>query len=241
MAKKEFPDKQGQLPKTKEKPVQNEMAGLGGLSGDFSSKISGISSKLFGLIKFALAVIILPLVYTSVLAFINEFAQIDRGLQQIFYNGIISFLVIYLFIWEPAVIYNQGHKLLEIMFSFFKPMVNVAPFLLPIYTILFFILYGLLSLGIKSDWLINYTLFLIGFSSILHLAFAAKTIRSKKGDFLKANYIFGFSFIFILNLGLLSLGFSLVFKEFSFVNFCNISFTAFKDIFQSVFKQLFVF
>ena len=236
MAKKEFPEKQAL--KGKEKPIQND---VGGLSGDFSSKISGLSSKIFGIIKFILAIIILPLVYSSVLAFINEFIQIDKGLQQIFYNGIISFLVIYLFIWEPVVIYNKGHKLLEIMFSPFKPMVNVAPFLLPIYTILFFIVYGLLALGVKSDWLIEYTLFLIGFSSILHLTFSAKAIRSKKGDFLKANYIFGFSFIFILNLALLALGFSFIFKEFSFINFCNVSFTIFRDIFLVVFKQLFLF
>jgi hypothetical protein len=238
MAKKEFPEKQA--PKGKEKPIQNDIGG-GGVSGDFSSKISGLSSKIFGIIKFILAIILLPLVYSSVVSFINEFTQIDKGLQQIFYNGIISFLVIYLFIWEPAVIYNKGHKLLEICFSFFKPMVNVAPFLLPIYTILFFIIYGLLALGVKSSWLIEYTLFLIGFSSILHLTFSAKTIRSKKGDFLKANYIFGFSFIFILNLALLALGFSFIFKEFSFVNFCNISFTIFKNIFLAVFKQLFLF
>jgi hypothetical protein len=237
MAKKEFPDKQ-QAPKSKEKPVQNNAGGLG---GDFSNKISGLSSKVIGIIKFILAVIMLPLVYSSVVSFINEFVRIDRGLQQCFYNGIISFLAIYLFIWEPAVIYNKGHKLLEVMFSFFKPMVNVAPFLLPIYTILFFILYGLLALGIKSGWLLEYTLFLIGFSSVLHLTFSAKTIRTKKGDFLKANYIFGFSFIFILNIALLALGFSFIFEEFSFVNFCNISFDIFQRIFLGVFDQLFVF
>ena len=236
MAKREFPKEQAL--KGKEKPAQND---LGGVSGDFSSKISGLSSKLFGVIKFILAIIILPLVYSSVVSFINEFTQLDKGLAQIFYNGIISFLAIYLFIWEPALIYNKGHKLVEIMFSFFKPMVNVAPFLLPIYTILVFIIYGLLALGVKSGWLIEYTLFLIGFSSILHLTFSAKSIRSKKGDFLKANYIFGFSFIFILNLTLLALGFSLIFKEFSFVNFCNISFTIFRNIFIAVFKQLFLF
>ena len=236
MAKKELPDKLA--PKIKDKPMENDG---GGLLGDFSSKISGLSSKLFGIIKVILALILLPLVYSSVVAFINEFARINLGLQQIFYDGIITFLVIYLFIWEPAVIYNKGHKLLEICFSFFKPMVNVAPFLLPIYTILVFIIYGLLALGVKSGWLIEYTLFLIGFSSILHLTFAAKTIRTKKGDFLKANYIFGFSFIFILNLALLALGFSFIFKDFSFVNFCNISFNIFREIFLTVFKQLFVF
>ncbi len=247
MAKKEFPEK---FPlKGKEAPAQDNFGG--GLSGDFSSKISGLSSKLFGVIKVILAVLILPFVYSSIVSFLNEFGQVDKRLQQIFWNGAITFLAIYLFIWEPALIYKKGHKLLEIIFSFFKPMVNVAPFLLPIYTILFFIIYGLLSLGIsagggsafggKSGWLIEYTLFLAGFSTILHLVFSAKTIRAKKWDFLKANYIFGFSFIFILNLALLAFGFSLIFKESSFVNFCNVSFTIGRNIFYVVFKQFFLF
>ena len=236
MAKKEFLEKQA--PKGKENPAHNDFAGL---SGDFSSKISGLSSKIFGVIKLILAIIILPFVYSSVVSFLNEFTSVDKYLQQIFWNGTITFLAVYLFIWEPAVIYNKGHKLLEIMFSFFKPMVNVAPFLLPVYTILFFIIYGLLSLGVKSSWLIEYMLFWTGFSTILHLAFSAKTIRSKKGDFLKSNYIFGFSFIFILNLTLLAFGFSLIFNGFSFVNFCNVTFTIARDIFYAVFKQLFLF
>lgn len=236
MAKKESLNKQPL--KGKEGPAQDNFSGL---SGDFSNKISGLSSKLFGVIKVLLAVLILPFVYSSIVAFLNEFSQIDKGLQQMFCDGMIVFLAIYLFIWEPAAIYNKGHKLLEIMFSFVKPMVNVAPFLLPIYTILIFIIYGLLSLGIKSSSLIEYTLFAIGFSTILHLVFAAKTIRSKKGDFLKANYIFGFSFIFILNVMLLAFGFSFILAKFSFVDFCSVSFDISRNIFYTVFKQLFLF
>lgn len=240
MAKNEFPE--DKPVKSKEKAAPKDLGGGGGgLSGDFSSKISGLSSKLFGVIKVLLAIAILPFLYSSAISFLSEFAQIESSSQQLFWNGMVVFLVIYLFVWEPALIYNRGHKLLEIMFSFVKPLVNVAPFLLPIYTILFFILYELLSIGIKSDWLLEYALFLIGFSTILHLTFAAKTIRSKKGDFLKANYIFGFSFIFILNVALLAFGFSLIFSKFSFVNFCNISFDIAKNIFYAVFKQLFLF
>jgi len=234
MAKKELPDKKS----LKESPLSKESSGI---SGDFSSKISGLSSKAFGIIKFILGLLLLPFVFSSSISFLNEFGLVGNSFQLIFWNGIISFLVIYLFIWEPALIYNKGHKLLEIVFSFFKPMVNVAPFLLPIYTILIFIIYGLLSLAIKSSWLIEYAVFLIGFSIILHLVFSSKTIRTKKGDFLKGNYIFGFSFIFILNVALLALGLSLIFKEFSFVNFCNISFGIASKIFYAVFKQLFLF
>ncbi len=236
MAKKEFPEKK--LIKEKDNfPLKESL----NIPGDFSSKLSGLSSKAFGIIKFILGIALLPFVFSTVSSFLNEFGLVSKDLQGVFWNGVICFLVVYLSIWEPAVIYNKGHKLLEIVFSFFKPMVSVAPFLLPIYTILFLFIYGLLSLGIGSSWLIEYTLFLIGFTTILHLVFSAKTIRAKKGDFLKGNYIFGFSFIFILNLTLLAFGFSLIFKEFSFVNFCNVSFGIAKSIFRAVFKQLFIF
>lgn len=246
MAKKEFPEKKP----TKEKDVF-PLKGPANASGDFSSRISGLSSKAFGIIKFILGMALLPFVFSTAVSFLNEFGSLNKGLQGVFYNGVICFLAVYLFIWEPAAVYNKGHKLLEIVFSFFKPLVNVAPFLLPVYTIMVFIIYGLLSpvisagggsaFGGRSNWLLDYTLFLAGFSAVLHLVFSAKTIRVKKGDFLKANYIFGFSFIFILNLTLLAFGFSLIFKEFSFVNFCNISFTISRSIFYAVFKQLFWF
>jgi len=117
----------------------------------------------------------------------------------------------------------------------------VAPFLLPIYMIFIFIIYGILSFWVRGSWLIQYALFLIGFTGILHLVFASKTIRSKKGDFLKANYIFSSCFIFILNLSLMALGLSFIFERFSFVNFCNVSFTTFQNILQAAFKQLFMF
>jgi len=235
MGKKKFPEKEA--PKGKEAPDLKE---AGGFAKKLTGRFSGFYSKAFGVIKFILGICLLPFVFSTSVAFLNEFSSADKYLQSIFWNGTIAFLAIYLFAWEPLAIYNKGHKLLEIVFSFFKPMVNVAPYLLPIYTILIFVLYGLLSLGIKADWLLHYALFLAGFTIVMHLVFSSKSIRGKKGDFLKGNYIFGFSFIYILNLALLSFCFSLIFKDFSFVNFCNSSFSIAKDIFRALFKQLFV-
>ena len=126
------------------------------------------------------------------------------------------------------------------VFNFFKPIVKVAPYLLPIYTIVLLIIYGLLSLVTASAWLLKYSMFLFGFSIALHLVFSAKSIRTKKSDFLKANYIFGFSFVYIVNVFILALGMSLIFKEFSLVNFFSVSFQAAKGILHAVVKQLFL-
>jgi len=211
-----------------------------GASRSSQSKIAIFSQRTFAIIKFILGVCFLSLVYSSSVSFSNEFLLIGKSLRISFWSGAISLLIIYLFIWEPNIIYIKGQKLLEIIFVFFKPLIRIAPSLLPIYTIILFILYWLLFYIFHSPGLIYSFLFLFGFSITLHLIFSAKSMRSKQGDFLKANYIFGFSLIYIINLALLALCLSLIFEEFSFINYCNNSLQISKSIFAAVFKQLFL-
>ncbi|MBU3958828.1 MAG: hypothetical protein KKH29_03740 [Candidatus Omnitrophica bacterium] len=207
---------------------------------DLRPKGPGMPSWVSGLGKFIAGIIILPFVYSTSIAFLNEFAAIKKSLQNYFWAGAISLLIVYLFIWEPVKIYTKGQKLLGTIFRFFAPLVKVAPYLLPIYFILLFIGYLIISLLIKPLLLINYFFFLFGFSLALHLVFSAKTIRYRQGDFLKANYIFGFSLIYIINLILLAACLSIVLKSFSFVSFASYSSQIAKEIFGAVFKQLFL-
>lgn len=210
------------------------------LNLNIKPRISGLSHWFFGISKFILGISLLPFVYSVSVSFLNEFTLIDKLLQNYFWAGVISLLITYLFIREPAVIYAGGHKILEVMFNFFKPLVKVAPYLLPIYTIVLAISYIILSGVVKSPNLVSYFIFLFGLSVSLHLIFSAKTLRAKKEDFLKGNYIFGFSFVYIVNLTILSFFLNLMFDKFSFVNFSNNSFQIAKSIFCAVFKQLFI-
>ena len=226
----------------KKDPLELEKAQLDAeaKSSGLSVKLTCISGKIFSFIKLALGVCFLPFVYSISASFLNEFSLIDKPYQDYFWQGILTFLVIFLFVWEPAIIYAKGQKILEVIFKFFTPLVKVAPYVLPIYTIILFIFYKLFSIGIHSRWLVDYTVSLLGLSVAFHLVFSAKSIRSKKGDFLKANYIFGFSFIYITNILLLAFCFNLIFEKYSFVNFFNNSFGLGKNIFWSIFKQLFL-
>lgn len=210
------------------------------LNLNIKPRISGLSHWFFGIGKFILGISLLPFVYSVSVSFLNEFTLIDKLLQNYFWAGAISLLITYLFIWEPAVIYAGGHKILEVMFNFFKPLVKVAPYLLPIYTIVLAISYIILSGVVKSPNLVSYFIFLLGLSVSLHLIFSAKTLRAKKEDFLKGNYIFGFSFVYIVNLAILSFFLNLMFDKFSFVNFSNQTFQIAKSIFSAVFKQFFL-
>jgi hypothetical protein len=207
---------------------------------NIQSKFSAVANWLFGFTKFIFGVCLLPFVYGVTSALLKELDLIDATARGYLWAGVAALIIIHLLIWEPAIIYAKGHKILEVVFKFFKPLVKVAPYLLPIYTIVLFLSYLLLSATMKTPDLMYYFTFLFSFSTTMHLVFSAKTLRSKKGDFLKGNYIFGFSFVYIMNLIILSFFLSVIFDKFSFVDFFNQTFQIATKVFGIVFRQLFL-
>lgn len=192
------------------------------------------------LLKLAIGICLLPMVYGVTVSFSREIIKLEPAVTRAFIYGIVGFLAVYLFIWEPVVFFKKGQRILEVIFRFFAPLVKVAPFLLPIYTLLLFAAYWILTAFSDARGYVFALLFAIGFSVALHLVFCAKTLRSKQGDSLKANYLFGFSWIYILDSLLLAIFFNLAFENFSFISFFNGSCQIAKDIYLAVFTQLFL-
>ena len=203
----------------------------------FSSMLSG---QLFSIVKFMLGICLLPYVWGISVSLLKELGAVEKIQQDYFWVGIITLVLIHFFIWEPQIIYAKGHRLLEIIFSFFQPLVKLAPYLLPIYTILLLIAYAIFSPLATSESFTNTFIFFCGFSIALHLVFAAKTLRSKREDFLKGNYIFGFSFVYIVTLLFAGLCFVVFSSEFSFANFFTGSLQKGSSVFYAIFRQLFI-
>lgn len=198
------------------------------------------SKKALRILKFIIVLFLLPWVFAFTAAFINELKTIQQQYINRFLWGIITFLVFYLFIYEFAAIYKKGQKITEATFRFISPLVKVTPFVIPIYSIAIFFIYYLVSLSVKPDWLIGLFLFLIGFSTMLHLVFSARLLHSRRDDFLMINYLFSFGFIYIINIALLALIFSILFTPFSWLSFSKLSFQISRDIFSTIFTQLFL-
>jgi hypothetical protein len=233
MGKKEFLNKE-------ENPAFPEIAEGKAEPGGIKAKVALFVSRILAIIKLALGICLLPFVYSTSAAFSNQLSAVDATAQSYFWAGLAAFMIIYLFIWEPKIIYLKGQRILELIFSFFKPLVKVAPYLLPIYTIILFWIYWVLSFIVKHEKFLYDFIFLFGLSVGIHLVFSAKSLRSKQGDFLKANYIFGFSFVYIINVALVAFCFNLIFAKYSLVAFCNDSFQLASNILSAAFKQLFL-
>jgi len=209
------------------------------LPSKLQSKFQKFIQWLLVGIKFILGVFLLPFVYSSTAVFLKQISTLENSLKVGFLSGIAFFLIIYLFVWEPAIIYKKGQRFVQIIFGFFSPLVKVAPYLLPIYTIFLFLFYFLSFFIFNPRHILDTFMFLFGLSISLHLVFSAKSLKSKSSDYLKANYIFAFCFIWLVNIIILSFGFNLILKDYSFVNFFNQTFKIGVDIFSSIFKQLF--
>lgn len=191
-------------------------------------------------LKLTIGICLLPVMYAVSVCFLGELMKLEPRVTRSFAAGLGGFLGVYLFVWEPVVFYKKGQKLVEALVRFFAPLVKVAPFVLPIYTIFIFTIFLLLNLWKDIAEYTPVFMFLIGFSLALHLVFSAKTLRSKQGDSLKSGYLFGFSLIYILDAAIVAAFFSSAFGQFSFLSFFNGSCQISRDIFMVVFKQLFV-
>lgn len=203
-------------------------------------KLREILDKALGILKLSAGISLLCFVYAYSVTFLKEMGLADKAMQECFWAGISAFIIIHFFVYELSVVYNKGQKILAFIFKFFAPLVKVAPYVLPIYTIIIFCIYPLFNLFWGSKGLTGLFIALGSFSLCLHLVFGAKSLKSKKGDFLKSNYIFGFSLVYILNVILIAFCLSLIVEKFSFVNYFNASFQTAIKIFQTVFNQMFL-
>ena len=198
------------------------------------------SQRALTVLKFFIAILCLPWIYSFTIAFINQAKLIKGRALDSFIWGILSFVITYHFLYTPSAIYKKEQKITEATFRFISPLVKFAPIVLPIYSIGLFLFYYLISLVFTSGYILILFMFLIGFSFIFHLVFTAKILRSRKDDFLMINYLFTFGFIYIINVAILALIFSILFEPFSWFSFLKATFEISRNVFISIFTQLFL-
>ena len=192
------------------------------------------------ILKFVFFILLLPFVVTSTIAFIRELNALPSDLVDFFVRGILIYLLIHVFIYEPQGVYQYGQNLVSAVFRFFSPLVKVAPFFLPIYSIIFLIVFYFAMLIFKSADLRHYFMFLVSFTLTMHLVFTAKALRDKDSNAIKPHYFFGISVIYSVNIFILALMFDLILVDFSFPQFFNSATQMTGQIYSAAFHQLFL-
>lgn len=195
---------------------------------------------LVSFLKFFLFVLAIPLIFAVVTGFINEILLLDPAQSNSFFWGVISYLIFHVFVTEPVAIFQYGKGLVGDIFKFFQPLVIVAPLILPIFSVLFLILLYFAPFIIKTVDLSLYFLFFASFTFAMHLTLTAKELREQDAQTLKSDYFFSMTLVFFVSVLALAGMLDLCLNRFSFIEFLKTTFAISSDIYQAIFKQLFV-
>ena len=118
--------------------------------------------------------------------------------------------------------------------------VMLAPYLMPIYTVIIAIIYFVLSFFMDVNRYSGIFIFLVGFTLMFHLAYTAESMKGKQSDLIKAGYLSSISFIYIINLVIAFFIMSLFFRDVSFIDFIANVYEKTKFFYYSFWKQLFL-
>lgn len=199
-----------------------------------------MKDRLFSILKFVLAVLLLPVVIGVTVSFLENLRRMDDTVSVTFGWGVIVYLCLHILFYEPAQVYDTGKKISEKALIFFSPLIKVAGFCIPIFTIFSFVLYYLASLIWRETNLFPAFAFMVSFTLTMHLVFTANSLKRKQPGDLRENYFFSFFMIYIINMMIVAGAFALLSDEFSFVSFIERCGSVAAAIYAASFRQLFV-
>ncbi len=220
-------------------------------------------NRLRLLVRFLFALLLIPLVISVSLALYRQLGEIRSfsQVQTLFLFGIGGYLVVHAIFYKPIYLYVLGHELTHAISSFLcggkvksirvssqggsvlttkaNLITTLAPYLVPIYTVGILLVYLGLSLIGDIQRYIYLFIFLIGFSLAFHVVLTVDFLKKSQPDILKSGTLFSLFLIYIVNISIIVFILGIIFPEVSPLSFFKASFLLSKEIYLSVFNQLF--
>lgn len=213
------------------------------------------------ILKFLSAILAIPVAAGASIAFYKNFLLVKELSVSInyFIGGAVTYVVIHLLFYKPTFLYVFGHEAVHAGVSWifggkikgFKAskeggsvstdkvnaVVELSPYFIPIYAIVVTLIYFLIA----SSYRINGSIFvfLIGFTLAFHLISTMEVMKTRQPDFLKSGYFFSIVLVYILNILVISVIFSLLFASFSMKHFFIDLLSVSRDIYMAIIRQLF--
>ncbi len=198
-----------------------------------------LKDKVVDVLKGIFAALLIPLVFSITFSFSSEMETLKHRYFAIFFNGVATYLIMYLFVFDFQGVYRYGQKLVTEIFKFLDPLVGVASYFLPIYSLLLLILYYIAGFFLKEKSFGPMFVFFVGFTFAMHMILTAKDLKEEDSNPVKTNYFFFMSIIYIANMFLLALMCTLVMPKFTFAAFFNDLTIKAANIYGRAFGQLF--
>ena len=215
--------------------------------------------------SFLLAVFALPICIGVSLSLYENLSSIKIGTyyqQKYFLIGIISYLVVHAVVLKPSYLYILSHEFMHAIATLLsggrvKSMkvssmggsvsttkgnifIALSPYFFPLYTIIVVLVWSSVRFFLKTE--LNYSVFLffIGFTLTFHLVLTIDFLKIRQTDLLHAGHFLSITLIYIVNVIIVGLIFSFLFKTMVFLEFLQGSYTKTVNIYTGIFRQLFL-
>ncbi|MCX5692342.1 MAG: hypothetical protein NTX47_01450 [Candidatus Omnitrophica bacterium] len=216
------------------------------------------------ILRFIISILLIPVCVIITVSFYNSMFAIkdvsESGLC--FILGALLYSMMHLLLFRLDFLYIFGHESMHAFATFCSGgkannmkvsgkegsvktttpnfFVMLAPYLVPVYTVVVAIIYFVLSFFMDVALYSAVFIFLIGFTLMFHLAYTSESIKDKQSDLIKTGYLSSISFIYIINLSIVFFIISLFFRDASFVNFAADVYEKTKNFYWFFWKQLFL-
>ena len=216
------------------------------------------------ILKILLGILALPIcigVSISLYEHLNQIQIVLYYRQKYFIVGIISYLVVHAVVFKPSYLYVLSHELMHAIAALLSGgrvrsikvsskggsvattksniFIALSPYFFPLYTIIIVLVWAATKFLIKSDIDYSFFMFAIGFTLAFHIVLTIDFLKIRQTDLLHAGYLFSMCLIYIINLILVGLIFSFLFKSMAFTAFLQDSYIKTRDIYVGIFRQLF--
>lgn len=212
-------------------------------------------------IKFVIGVLSVPIAFAVTRAFCINIVLIKELANSLnfFVWGMASYVVLHLLFYRPTYLYVLGHEAVHAGVAWlfggkiksFKVsetgggvgtdksnvVIELSPYFIPIYAIIITVVYFVVA----SSYNINGSVFvfLIGFALAFHMVSTIEVMKIRQPDIMKSGYFFSIVMVYMLNIVVISVMFSLMFPAFSLKKFFVDTWIASKYIYVAVVRQLF--
>ena len=212
-------------------------------------------------IKFIVGILAIPLMAAVTRAFYGNIVGVVElaGILKYFMWGVGAYIVLHLLFFKPTFIYVLGHEAVHAVTSWvmggkinsFKvsdkggsvsttktnAIVELSPYFIPIYAIILMAVYFVVAYSYKINGAVF--IFLIGFTLTLHLVMTIEVMKIRQPDLMKSGYLFSIVIVYVLNIIIIAMLFSLLFPSFSSKKFFADSYVFSRDIYAVIIRQMF--
>jgi hypothetical protein len=213
------------------------------------------------IVKLIVGILAIPVMFGVTYAFYTNIVTVSQlsGILSYFVWGIVSYVFLHLLFYKPTFFYVLGHEAVHAAFSLVlggkissfavnkeggsvstdksNTFIELSPYFVPIYAIILMAIYFVISYSYKINGAAF--VYLIGFALAFHVVMTIEVMKIKQPDILKSGYLFSIVFVYVLNIIIIALLFSLMFRSFSAKQFFIDSWLASKMVYIAVLKQLF--